>query len=132
LFWLLHAHEYEPEELMKLLPQPAIRQATDTLTRISQITEDKAMYDAREKALRDRKWEIAARERKAHREGKIEGKVEGKIEGKVEGKIDTIYVLQRLLYLPLGDARELGAMSLEALEAMSSDLQEKLRSRSPS
>jgi predicted transposase/invertase (TIGR01784 family) len=140
LFWLLHAHEYEPEELMKLLPQPAIRQATDTLPRISQITEDKAMYDAREKALRDRKWEIAARERKAHREGKIEGKIEGKvegkiegkIEGKVEGKIDTIHVLQRLLYLPLGDARELGAMSLEELEAMSSDLQEKLRSRSPS
>lgn len=48
LYWLLHAHEYEPAVLLELLPQPAIRQATETLARIAQITEDKAMYDARE------------------------------------------------------------------------------------
>jgi len=34
------------------------------------------MYDARERAIRDRKWELAA----ARREGQEEGKIEGKIE----------------------------------------------------
>ncbi len=29
LFWLLHAHEYEPAEFLQLLPQPAIRQAEE-------------------------------------------------------------------------------------------------------
>ncbi len=43
LFWLLHAHEYEPAALAELLPQPAIWQATETLFRIAQVTEDKAM-----------------------------------------------------------------------------------------
>ena len=56
LFWFLHAHEYEPEALLALFPQQAIRQATQTITRIAQITEDKAMYDAREKAIRDQQW----------------------------------------------------------------------------
>ena len=65
LYWLLHAHEYEPAVLLELLPQPAIRQATETLARIAQITEDKAMYDARERAIQDREWEIDAAERKA-------------------------------------------------------------------
>ena len=29
LFWLLHAHKYEPAALLQLLPQPAIRQAEE-------------------------------------------------------------------------------------------------------
>ena len=36
LFWSSARHEYEPEVLAKLLPQPAIRQATDVLSRIAQ------------------------------------------------------------------------------------------------
>jgi len=67
LYWLLHAHEYEQTTLLELLPQPAIRQATETLARIAQIGEDKAMYDAREKAIRDRKWEPNA----AYRQGEL-------------------------------------------------------------
>ena len=132
LFWLLHAHEYEPEELMKLLPEPAIRQATNTLTRISQITEDKAMYDAREKAIRDRKWEIAARERTARREGKIEGKIEGEREGEIKGEIKMVRTLQGLLGVAVAEEQELHALALEQLRAMTSDLQEKLRTRTPS
>ena len=119
LFWLLHAHEYEPEELMKLLPQPAIRQATDTLTRIAQITEDKAMYDAREKAIRDRKWEIDAAERK------------GKIEGESKGESRMIRTLQGLAGVPVAEEDELRAFTLEQLQSMTSDLREKLRNRTP-
>ena len=117
LYWLLHAHEYEPAALAELLPQQGIRQATETLTRIAEITEDKVMYDARERAVRDREWEINAAERK------------GKLEGKLEGKIETIRMLQGILCVPVSEEAELRTLSLEQLEAMTGDLQEKLRSR---
>ena len=60
LYWLLHAHEYESDELLSLFPQKAIQQATQTITQIALVTEDKAMYDAREKAIRDQQWAINA------------------------------------------------------------------------
>jgi hypothetical protein len=120
LFWLLHAHEYEPEALAKLLPQPAIRQATDTLARIAQVTEDKAMYDAREKAIRDRKWELNATYRDGERKGKI------------EGEIKLIRTLQGLLGVPLAQEQDLRTLTLEQLQAMTADLQENLRNRTPS
>lgn len=69
LFWLLHAHEYEFEELLKLFPQDAIHEATDTIRRISEITEDKIMYDSREKAIRDRNWLLSAAELRGEARG---------------------------------------------------------------
>ena len=113
LYWLLHAHEYEPAVLLELLPQPAIRQATETLARIAQITEDKAMYDARERAIQDREWEIDAAERK----------------GEIKGKIETIQMLQGILRVPVGEEKELRTFTLEQLQALTSTLQEKLRNR---
>ncbi len=47
--------------------------------------QSKAMYDARERAIRDRKSEINAAIRK----------------GKIEGKIETIQLLQGILRLPI-------------------------------
>jgi predicted transposase/invertase (TIGR01784 family) len=113
LFWFLHAHEYEPEELLKLLPQQAIQQATQTLAEIAQITEDKAMYDAREKAIRDRQWQLNS----AFREGKLQGEVK------------LIRTLQEILCVPVSEEQELRGIKLEQLEAMTSSLQEKLRNR---
>ncbi len=124
LFWLLHAQEYEPAVLAALLPQPAIRQATETLARIAEITEDKAMYDARERAILDREWEIDAAERR--------GKLEGKIEGQIEGQIESIQMLQGILGAPASNVEDLRALNLEQLRAMTGDLQEKLRGRTPS
>ena len=141
LYWLLHAHEYERAALLELLPQQAIRQATETLARISQISEDKAMYDAREKAIRDRNWELNATFRQGKLEGKLEGKIEGKLEGKLEGKIEgeikgklegkieMIRTLQSLLGVSETNEQVLRVMNMEQLEAMTSDLQVKLRSR---
>jgi predicted transposase/invertase (TIGR01784 family) len=123
LYWLKHAQDYEPAALAKLFPQPGILQATETLLRIAEITEDKAMYDARERAIRDRKWEIESAKR--------EGMIEGEREGLIKGKIETVFMLQGLLYLPHTEEQSLRAMSLEQLEALASDLQEKLRSRTP-
>jgi hypothetical protein len=120
LYWLLHAHEYEPEALAKLLPQPAIRQATETLARIAEITEDKAMYDARERAIRDRKSEISAAIR------------EGEIKGEIKGEIETIQMLQGILHVPVSEEQELRTLTLEQLQALTSGLQEQLRGRTPS
>ena len=80
LYWLRHAKDHEPEALLAAFPQPAIRRASEALIRIAQISEDKAMYDRRERAIRDRQWELNS----ARREGKIEGEIKGKIEGKIE------------------------------------------------
>jgi hypothetical protein len=127
LFWLLHADEYDPAVLAELLPQLAIRQATEALARIAQISEDKAMYDAREKAIRDRKWELGA----TFLEGERKGEIKGKIEGEIKGEIRMIRTLQGLLGAPLADEEELRASPLEQLQAITSDLQEKLRNRAP-
>ena len=116
LYWLLHAHEYEPARLLTILPQPAIRQATETLITIAEITEDKAMYDARERAIQDREWEIEA----------------AKGEGEIKGEIKTIRILQGLLGVPLGDEQELRTLTLGQLQSLTNDLQEKLRNRTPS
>ena len=80
LFWLLHAHEYELDELLKLFPQAAFQQATRTISQISLKTEDKAMYDAREKAIRDYNWGINA----ARREGEQIGEERGEQESGTE------------------------------------------------
>jgi predicted transposase/invertase (TIGR01784 family) len=121
LYWLLHAQEYEPGALRELLPQPAIRQATDTLTRISQQSEDKAMYDAREKAIRDRQWLLNAAER--------QGEAKGEIKGAIEGKIEVVRALQGILCAPVSQEQELRGMTLEELSALTSSLQDQIRGR---
>jgi len=136
LFWFLHAHEYEADALLKLFPQQAIRQATLTIVNIAQVTEDKVMYDAREKAIRDRQWAMNA----AHREGvlegelkgEIKGKIKGKIEGKVEGEIKLIRTLQTILCMPVSEEQELRALDLARLELLTNNLQDQLRNRKSS
>ena len=113
LYWLRHAPDYEAEELLKAFPRPGIRRASESLIRISQISEDKAMYDRRERAVRDRQWELDS----ARRKGELAGEIKGEQAGLIKGKIDTIRMLQALLYLPLGDVKELEAKSLDALRA---------------
>ena len=133
LYWLLHAHEYEAEELLKLFPHEAMRKATAAILKIAQKTEDKAMYDATEIAIRDRQTAMnCVREEgeiKGRIEGRIEGKIEGKIEGEIKGEIKMIRRLQGLLNMPASGDEELQGLSLEQLEAIADDLQEKLRTR---
>ena len=133
LYWLLHAHEYEPHELLKLFPDAAFQQATRTITEISQKTEDKAMYDAREKAIRDFQSAIHS----AHREGRLEGKLEGKLEGEIEGErrgtlMGRIAVLQEILGIARTDENALRTMSLDDLTLLAAELQKTARGRSAS
>ncbi len=78
------------------------------------------MYDAREKAIRDRKWELNAAFR------------EGEREGEVKGKIELIRTLQGILQTSSSEEQQLRAMTLEQLESLTSSLQEQLRNRMPS
>ena len=105
LYWFLHAHEYEAEALLKLLPYQPIQQATRTIERIAQQTEDKVMYDARERARQDEGW-IA---RAAYREGAKEARIEGKIE--------MIRMFEGLLGLAESPLEELQKMGLDELDA---------------
>jgi len=75
------------------------------------------MYDAREKAIRDRQWQLNAAVR------------EGEIKGKIEGEIKLIRTLQGILCVPPSEEHDLRGMTLEQLEALTSSLQEKLRGR---
>ncbi|MFN7289556.1 MAG: hypothetical protein ACK5YR_18010 [Pirellula sp.] len=56
---------------MSLFPEVEFQQATQTLVTIKEITEDKQMYDATEKARRDRQWALNAK----LAEGELKGKI---------------------------------------------------------
>ena len=129
LYWFLHAHEYEPEALLKLFPDAAMQLATQTITKIAEITEDKTMYDAREKAIRDQQWAINAAHLEGKLEGRLEGKLEGEIKGKIEGKIELIRTLEGILGLALSSVADLQKLDLEALQKLTSTLQDRARNR---
>jgi predicted transposase/invertase (TIGR01784 family) len=124
LYWLIHAEKYEPERLFELFPEAAFQLASTQLIAISEESEDKKMYDAREKAIRDHEWAVTV--------ARDEGKVEGKIEGKIEGEIKTIRILQNLLGLPATNETDLAECSLAELQAITTDLQRKFKNRNHS
>lgn len=129
LYWLLHAHELEPEELMRLFPQEAFRQATRTIARIAEQTEDKKMYDAREKAIRDRQWALNESRKEGLLEGRLEGRLEGEAKGEAKGEIKLIRTLEEILQLPPSSDAALAAKSLEELQDLTAQLRAKLRER---
>jgi predicted transposase/invertase (TIGR01784 family) len=122
LFWLLHAHQYDAETLSRLFPQPEFQRVTETIVRIAKKTEDKAMYDTREKALRDQQWILNAACEQAREEGWEKGREEGELIGKVR-------VLQSLLELPLSSDEELASKSREDLERLAVELRSQLSRR---
>ena len=75
------------------------------------------MYDARERAIQDREWELDAKFR------------EGRVEGRIEVRIEMIQTLQRLAGVPVAGEDELRTLTLEQLQALTEELQVKLRSR---
>jgi flagellar biosynthesis/type III secretory pathway protein FliH len=115
---LLHAHQYDAKKLGSLFPQPEFQKATDSIDRIAKKTEDKAMYDTREKAIRDQQWILNA----ARREGREEGREEGELFGKMR-------MLQNLLSLPQSTDKELQLKTRTELETLATELQAQLRKR---
>jgi flagellar biosynthesis/type III secretory pathway protein FliH len=115
---LLHTDQYDAQTLGSLFSQPEFQKATDSLDRIAKKTEDKAMYDTREKAIRDQQWILNA----ARREGREEGREEGELFGKIR-------MLQNLLSLPQSTDQELQPKSRTELETLATELQTQLRKR---
>ncbi|RLS70542.1 MAG: hypothetical protein DWH99_10285 [Planctomycetota bacterium] len=83
--------------------------------RIAKKTEDKAMYDTREKAIRDQQWILNAARR------------EGLEIGREEGEIKLIQTLQEILGGPVLDAAVFHGRSLEQLRAMTEELRKKIQ-----
>ena len=130
LFWLLHAHEYDTETLDRLFPLPAFRQATETITRIAKITEDKTMYDTREKAIRDRQWAFNAVREEGQEQGREEGLEQGRGEGEIRGEIKLIQTLQEILGLPVSNSANFEGQSLADLRKLTAELRSKIQRRS--
>ena len=125
LYWLLNAHQYEAEQLRKLFPEPGFQAATESLVEIHEKTEDKAMYDAQERARRDYKWAIESSMKQAKREGQIAGEKAGKI----AGEIKLIRTLQSILSVPQTPKEELSQLTLEQLQKLTAELQDKAQNR---
>ena len=126
LFWLLHAHEYDEETLKRLFPDPAFWQATDTIARIARITEDKTMYDTREKAIRDQQWLLNS----ACAHAREEGREEGEIRGETTGEINMIQTLQEISGMPVSNQTDLRRQSLEQLRLITAELRARILNRS--
>ena len=94
-FLLLRAQDYEAESLKRLLPGIEFESAINSIATISAKTEDKQMYDQREKAQRDYEWALSgARE-------------EGREEGRKAAVAETVRMLEELAAEPLSPTEAL-------------------------
>ena len=121
-YWIKYSSEHTAEELQALLPRLAFLRATKELDDIQTITEEKAMYDSREKAILDYESSLTD----ARQEGEAIGIENGEAIGIEKGRI---LLLQELIDGPALSTLELNAMSLEELTATIMRLQTKLRER---
>lgn len=141
LYWLKNAQGFEPIQLLELFPEKPFQIASLQLIEISRKTEDRAMHNSREKAIRDYQWTIhVARDegiqegikqgiKEGIREGIKEGEIKGEAKGELKGAIKTIQILENLLGLSLSSESELAGKSLQQLQAITSDLQSKIHNR---
>ena len=129
-YWIKYSSEHTAEELQALLPGLAFLRATKELDDIQTITEEKAMYDSREKAILDYESSLID----ARQEGEAIGIEKGEAIGIEKGEAigiekGRIQLLQELLGGPALSTVELNAMSLEELTSTMMRLQTRLRER---
>jgi predicted transposase/invertase (TIGR01784 family) len=141
-YWIKNSSEHTVEELRELLPGLEFLQATGELNAIREITEEKQMYDAREKASLD----IQSNLIDARQEGQAIGLEKGQAIGLEKGQaiglekgqaiglekgqaIGRIRLLQELLGVPVASDKSLPATPLEQLTSIMEELQAKLRQR---
>jgi flagellar biosynthesis/type III secretory pathway protein FliH len=121
-FLMLYAQDYEVDVLKRLLPAIEFGPAIDTLRTISAKTEDKQMYDQREKAQRDYEWAMSS----VREEGREEGLEEGLDKGELIGIIRT---LQEVLGETPTEKADLKSRSLDALAMQLAELRQLVRHR---
>ena len=121
-YWIKKSSEHTVEELRELLPGLEFLRATVELNAIREITEEKQMYDAREKASLD----IQSNLIDARREGIEIGEERGEKRGKLKA---SIQIYEGLLGDAVTSDSDLSNRSIEALESMVTQLQKRLRDR---
>ncbi len=126
LFWFRHAHEYDAATLRRLFPEEAFQQAISIIETIALKSEDKQMYDTREKAARDHQWLINGARNEGLEEGMEKGREEGVEKGTLIGSIRTC---QSILKMLESSREALLEKSISELQSMASELQSALRSR---
>ena len=117
-FFFLRADRYEAARLRELLPGSAFHRAIRAVETIAAKTEDRQMYDQREKAQRDYQWALDS----AREEGREQGLETGELVG-------TIRLLQQLLGEEPWPTKKLQQRSLDQLATLQADLQQRLRAR---
>ena len=117
-YWIKNANEHTVEELSELLPGLEFLRATVELDAIREITEEKQMYDAREKASLD----IQSNLMDARQEGIEIGEQRGKLTGSAQ-------VYEGLLGGPISSDELLTKKSIDELVVMVTQLQKRLRDR---
>ena len=117
-YWIKNASEHTVEELQELLPGLEFLRATGELNAIREITREKQMYDAREKANLD----IQSNLIDAKQEGIEIGEQRGDLKGRVK-------ICEELLGVPKSSNEVLSKKSIEDLMAMVTQLQKLLRDR---
>jgi len=121
-YWIKNASEHTVEELRELLPGLAFLRATGELNAIREITEEKQMYDAREKASLD----IQSNLIDARQEGRQEGIEIGEERGELKG---SVQIYEGLLGASVASDDVLSEKSTEELVLMVTQLQKRLRDR---
>ena len=113
--------------MQELLPGLEFLRATGELNAIREITEEKQIYDAREKASLD----IQSNLIDARQEGRQEGIEIGEQRGDQRGKLKaSIQIYEGLLGDSVTSESTLSSRSTEELESMVANLQKRLRDRS--
>ncbi|WP_417732772.1 Rpn family recombination-promoting nuclease/putative transposase [Rosistilla oblonga] len=142
VYFLLKADQHETAELRQMFPALEFQAAIDAIDRIAAKTEDRVMYDEREKAIRDQQWLMEGTRMEARQEGLQQGMQQGMQQGLQEGLQEglqkgrqagvlagQIQLLQRLLQQPEQPLEELLQLPAEKLTAQHADLQSQARLR---
>ncbi|MEQ1831376.1 MAG: hypothetical protein ABL921_35850, partial [Pirellula sp.] len=112
-YWIKHSHEHTAEELQELLPGLAFLRATAELKDIQMKTEEREMYDLRQKATMDYESNL----------------IDARQEGRQEGEIKLIRALQSILGIPHSTDDELSHNRLEELQSKTESLQKQILNR---
>ena len=146
VFFFINASGYEAERLRELLPGEGFERAISAAEAIAGRTEDRMMYDQREKAERDYRWAIESARREGVEKGREEGRQEGREEGvqiglekgREEGRevgreegvlIGKVQLLEQLLGQVATPTERLAGRSVEELNSLLAELQGRLRHR---
>lgn len=129
-YWIVHSHEHSEDELRELLPGLEFLHATRELRKIQEITEEKQMYDSREKGHLDWQSSIIDAREEGREKGREEGLEKGLEKGREEGEIKLIKTLREILNISSSDDSQFEGKSLMELQAITASLRDQILKRS--